>query len=108
MRIVIWAVRLVVFILVLLFALKNTEPVDVGLYADYVIRAVPLIVVMLVAFAVGALFAAVVVLPAALRRRREVARLRREVLRLQEDAARRPADDAPVVAPEAIAPLAPL
>ncbi|TFL13587.1 LapA family protein [Pusillimonas caeni] len=107
MRFVIWAVRLVVFVLVLLFALKNTEPVDVGLYADHVIRAVPLIVVMLVAFAVGALFAAVFVMPALMRRRREVARLRREVLRLQEDAARRPAEEAPV-APEAIAPLAPL
>ncbi|WP_353194459.1 LapA family protein [Pusillimonas noertemannii] len=107
MRFVIWAVRLVVFVLVLLFALKNTEPVDVGLYADHVIRAVPLIVVMLVAFAVGAVFAVLVVMPASMRRRREVARLRREVVRLQEASARRPGEEAPV-APEAIAPLAPL
>lgn len=107
MRFVIWAVRLVVFVLVLLFALKNTEPVDVGLYADHVIRAVPLIVVMLVAFAVGALFAAIVVMPASMRRRREVARLRREILRLQEASRRGAGDEAPV-APETIAPLAPL
>lgn len=108
MRFVIWAVRLVVFVLVLLFALKNTEPVDVGLYADHVIRAVPLIVVMLIAFAAGALCAALVLLPASMRRRREAARLRREVARLREEAsARGPAPDAPV-APEVIAPLAPL
>ncbi len=107
MRFVIWAVRLVVFVLVLLFALKNTEPVDVGLYADHVIRAVPLIVVMLAAFAVGAVLAVLVVMPASMRRRREVARLRREVARLQEASARRPGEEAPV-APEVIAPLAPL
>jgi len=108
MRFVIWAVRLVVFILVLLFALKNTEPVDVGLYADHVIRAVPLIVVMLIAFAVGALFAALVVMPASMRRRREAARLRREVLRLREEAARHSRNDEISVSPEAVAPLAPL
>jgi len=42
-----------------------------------------------------------------MRRRREVAHLRREVVRLQEASARRPGEEAPV-APEAIAPLAPL
>src|SRR5690606_35763928 len=100
MRFVIWAVRLVVFVLVLLFALKNTEPVDVGLYADHVIRAVPLIVVILVAFAAGALCAVLVLLPASMRKRREAARLRREVMRLQEAAARRSASDEAPVAPE--------
>lgn len=108
MRFVIWAVRLLVFVLVLLFALKNTEPVDVGLYADHVIPAVPLIVVILVAFAAGALCAVLVLLPASMRKRREIARLRREVARLQEDAARRHASDDLPVAPETIAPLAPL
>lgn len=108
MRFVIWAVRLVVFVLVLLFALKNTEPVDVGLYADHVIPAVPLIVVMLIAFAVGALCAVLVLLPASMRRRREAARLRREVQRLRESAARDAAPADATMAPDAIAPLAPL
>ncbi|HUH88434.1 MAG TPA: LapA family protein [Pusillimonas sp.] len=108
MRYVIWAVRLVVFVLVLLFALKNTDPVDVGLYADHVIRAVPLIVVMLVAFALGAVFAALLVMPSAMRRRREAARLRREVLRLQEEAARKPHVDDATVAADVVPPLAPL
>ena len=109
MRFVIWAVRLVVFVLVLLFALKNTEPVNVGLYADHVISGVPLIVVMLIAFAAGAVCAVLVLMPASMRKRREAARLRREVLRLQEEAAARgPAQADSSVSPEAIAPLAPL
>jgi len=107
MRVVIWAVRLVVFVLVLLFALKNTDPVDINFYADHVIRAVPLIVVMLAAFAIGVLFAAVVVMPASLRRRREVKRLQREVARLREASNPAAHRDAPI-APEVIAPLAPL
>lgn len=109
MRFVIWAVRLVVFVLVLLFALKNTEPVNVGLYADHVIPGVPLIVVMLIAFAVGAVCAVLVLLPASMRRRREAARLRREVARLREDAAARASAPAETpIAPETVAPLAPL
>lgn len=108
MRFVIWAVRLVVFVLVLLFALKNTEPVDVGLYADHVISAVPLIVVMLIAFAVGALCAVLVLLPASMRRRREAARLRRELQRMREAAARDAAPAETAVSPDTIAPLAPL
>lgn|SRR5690606_2760941 len=108
MRFVIWAVRLVVFVLVLLFALKNTEPVDVGFYADYVIREVPLIVVMLVAFVLGAVFALLVVLPGSMRRRRESARLRREVQRLQKASVRDSDIDNATVSPETIAPLAPL
>lgn len=108
MRFVIWAVRLVVFVLVLLFALKNTEPVNVGLYADHVITAVPLIVVMLFAFALGAVCAVLVLLPASMRRRREAARLRRELQRMREASARQTAAAETVVSPDTIAPLAPL
>lgn len=108
MRFVIWAVRLVVFVLVLLFALKNTEPVDVGLYADHMIRGVPLIVVMLIAFAVGAVCAVLFVMPASMRRRREATRLRREVTRLREEAARQHRDEDAVVSHDAAPPLAPL
>ncbi len=107
MRFVIWAVRLIVFILVLLFALKNTDPVNVNFYAEHVISDVPLIVVMLVSFAIGALFAVLVVMPAAMRRRRELKRLQREVTRLNQASASRASSEAQI-APEVIAPLAPL
>ncbi|MBC2768423.1 LapA family protein [Pusillimonas minor] len=106
MRYLVWALRLVVFIVVLLFALKNTGPVDVNFYADHVVTGVPLIVVMLVAFVVGVLFALLAIVPAMLRRRREIKRLEREVSRLQAAAAPEVAH-APV-SPDAVAPLSPL
>gem|GEM_PF-115153 len=109
MRYVVWALRLVVFIAVLMFALKNTGPVAVNFFGDYVVRDVPLIVVMLAVFVLGALFGLLLTVPGSLRRRREAARLRRENERLQAEAAAL-AGNAPQqpVAPETIAPMSPL
>ncbi|HYG41367.1 MAG TPA: lipopolysaccharide assembly protein LapA domain-containing protein [Bordetella sp.] len=104
MRYLVWALRLLVFIAVLMFALKNTDPVAVKFYADYVVQDVPLIVVMLATFVLGTLFGLLLTVPAAMRRRREAMRLRREVERLQAAAN----GTQPVVAPEAIAPMSPL
>lgn len=104
MRYFIWALRLLVFIAVLMFALKNTGPVAVNFYADYVLQDVPLIVVMLVTFVVGTIFGLLLTVPAAMRRRREALRLRREVERLQAEAS----GTTPEIAPEAIAPMSPL
>src|SRR5690606_11220373 len=56
MRYLVWILRLVVFVVVLMFALKNTGPVDVRFFADHVVAGVPLIVVMLVVFVLGAIF----------------------------------------------------
>src|SRR5690606_22184379 len=104
MRYFVWALRLLVFVAVLMFALKNTDPVAVKFYADYVIQDVPLIVVMLATFVLGTLFGLLLTVPAAMRRRREAMRLRRELQRLQAAADGKQ----PVVAPEAIAPMSPL
>ncbi|OZI24961.1 hypothetical protein CAL18_05315 [Bordetella genomosp. 7] len=104
MRYFVWALRLLVFVAVLMFALKNTDPVAVKFYADYVIQDVPLIVVMLATFVLGTLFGLLLTVPAAMRRRREAMRLRRELERLQAAADGKQ----PVVAPEAIAPMSPL
>ena len=106
MRYLVWVLRLLVFVLVLLFALKNTEPVDVRFYADHVISGIPLIVVMLVVFALGLVFGLLVTAPSVVRRRREAARLRKEVARLQESMRQTVPSEA--VAPETVAPLAPL
>lgn len=104
MRYLIWILRLLVFIAVLIFAVKNTDPVKVNFYADYAVQGVPLIVVMLVTFVVGAVFGLLLTVPMAMRRRREAARLRREVERLKTQAAASPT----VVVPESIAPMSPL
>jgi len=105
MRYAVWVLRLLVFVVVLLFALKNTNPVDVRFYADHVVTGIPLIVVMLVAFVVGIVFALLALVPATLRRRGEIRRLRREVDRLS---AASPPDSGTAVAPESVAPLSPL
>ncbi|WP_322994524.1 LapA family protein [Castellaniella sp.] len=107
MRYLIWLLRLVIFIIVLLFALKNTAPVDVGFFADHVLQQVPLIVVMLVAFVLGAVFGLLLAVSAVLRRRREINRLRRELSRAQDALAHPHSASGPVI-PETVAPLAPL
>lgn len=107
MRYLVWILRLVIFIIVLLFALKNTAPVDVGLFAGQMISQVPLIVVMLTAFVLGVAFGLLVAATAMLRRRREINRLRRELARAQ-DALEHPAVVSGPMIPETIAPMAPL
>ncbi len=106
MRYVVWILRLLVFVLVLLFALKNTGPVDVNFFADLVVHDVPLIVVMLVMLVLGGALGVLAIVPAVMRKRREIKRLRRRVAELEDQA--RSVSDEPEVAPEVIAPLAPL
>jgi uncharacterized membrane protein YciS (DUF1049 family) len=69
-----------------------------------VVQDVPLIVVMLVVFVLGALFGLLLTVPAAMRRRREAMRLRRELDRVQAAVA----GTTPAVPPEAVAPMSPL
>ena len=105
MRYIVWALRLIVFLAVLLFALKNTDPVGVIFYGDWAIQGVPLIVVMLSTFILGAAFGLLLTVPASLRRRREVARLRKELERIQ--AAVNP-DAGAQTPPELLMPMSPL
>ncbi len=108
MRYLVWILRLIIFVVVLLFALKNTQPVDVSFFADHVIAGVPLIVVMLATFVLGAVLGLLITAPAVMRRRREAARLRRELARLEEKHRQPAAVPEPASAPETVAPLAPL
>lgn len=107
MRYLVWVLRLLVFILVLLFALKNTDPVNVSFFADHVVTGVPLIVVMLAVFVLGVVFGLLMTAPSILRRRREAKKLKRDLVRLQESI-KHPVVAGEAVAPETIAPLAPL
>jgi len=79
MNYLVWLLRLLVFVLVLLFALNNTALVSVTFYSHYVLNEVPLIVVMLATFILGAAFAWLLALAPMLRRRSELARLRRKL-----------------------------
>ena len=77
MRIVTRTVWLLLFILLLVFAAKNTEPVALRFYFDLVWQA-PLVLLLFAFFAAGALLGVVAVLGTLLRQRREILRLRRE------------------------------
>lgn len=106
MRYIVWVLRLVIFVAVLMFALKNTQPVSVTFFTDHVLHDVPLIVVMLVVFVVGTLFGLLLTVPATMRRRREALRLRKELDRVQAQLnGQTPVTTLP---PEAVAPMSPL
>jgi len=107
MRIVVWVLRIIVFLVVLAFAIKNTERVPVHFFGNYAIDNVPLIIVMLVAFVLGLVLGLLVTLLSGMRKQRELNRLKREVAHL-EDQLQQPETKKPMVAPEAAAPMAPL
>jgi uncharacterized integral membrane protein len=77
-RIVTWAIRIVVFVLLIAFAAKNVEPVTLRFYFDLALQA-PLVVLLFAAFAVGALFGVLALLGTLLRQRRQIALLKRRV-----------------------------
>jgi len=80
MKAIAWLVRLVFFLLVLWFALKNTTPVPVHLTERVAWNDVPLIVVMLVCLVIGALGGAAALAPRLFRNGRRASRHEREML----------------------------
>jgi uncharacterized integral membrane protein len=68
----------VVFLLLLLLALKNADHVTVRFYLGHEWQG-PLILVVLAAFALGALAGLAACVPAFIRRRREIAGLKKEL-----------------------------
>jgi len=71
MRVVTWTIRLAVFLLLLAFAAKNTDPVTLRFYFDLAVPA-PLVLWLLAFFALGALFGVAALLTTLLRQRREI------------------------------------
>ena len=78
MRVLTWAVRLVVFVLLVAFAAKNVEPVTVRFYFDLAVQA-PLVLVLFAFFILGALFGIAALLGTVFRQRREISALKREL-----------------------------
>ena len=78
MRIVTWAIRLLVFLLLVAFAAKNAEPVTLRFYFDMALEA-PLVVALFAFFAAGALFGILALLGTLLRQRRQIAVLRKRL-----------------------------
>ena len=67
-----------VFVVLLLFAIKNTEPVTLQFYFDRAWQA-PLVFVVLVSFAAGAAFGVIACMPSLVRHRREIGGLKKEL-----------------------------
>ncbi len=72
-----WAVRLIIFSFLLVFAIKNTQPATLHFVLDYVWEA-PLVIVLLAFFAGGAVLGVLSVVGVIYRQRREISRLKRE------------------------------
>jgi uncharacterized integral membrane protein len=89
-----WAVKLLIFGLVVLFAYKNTAPVEVVLFDGLTWPNVPLIVVMVSTFVLGALLGALLMLPSTWRKRREAHKLRRDLQKVQAAVASPPSTKA--------------
>jgi lipopolysaccharide assembly protein A len=73
MRYLGWVVKILLFVLLLGFALKNSQPVTLHYFLGYVWQA-PLVVLLLAAFVLGALSGVLALLPVLFRLRRERAR----------------------------------
>jgi putative membrane protein len=71
-----WAIRLAVFVVLVAFAAKNVDPVKLRFYFDLEVQA-PLVLILLGAFALGALFGVAALIGTVLRQRREISILKR-------------------------------
>jgi len=73
---------LAVFAVLVVFAIKNTEPATLHFYFDRTWQA-PLVFIMAVSFVAGAVFGVIACIAPLARQRREIARLEKE-LRVRE------------------------
>ncbi len=80
MQFLIWILKFALFVLVLAFAVRNTDPVTVRYYFGGEWQA-PLVFVLLVAFCAGIAAGLFASLTQLIRQRREIAALKREAMR---------------------------
>jgi uncharacterized integral membrane protein len=73
-----WAVKVLLFVVFLGFALHNSQPATLNFFFGYFWQA-PLVVLMLAAFVLGALLGVLALLPILFRLRRERGKLRKQV-----------------------------
>ncbi|MDR2207614.1 MAG: LapA family protein [Azoarcus sp.] len=85
MRILVWFIRFVLFVVLLSFAIKNDHGVDLNFFLGKQWNF-PLVFVILAAFAVGALMGVTATAASLLRQRYEISRLRKQLARAERDA----------------------
>ena len=85
LRWLVWALRILLFVAVVAFALRNSESVTLRLFPGYEWQA-SLVLVLLAFFAAGAAFGLAALLPMVFRQRRRIGRLEREAAARARDA----------------------
>lgn len=78
MKVLAWAIRIVLFLFLLIFAVQNTESVNLRFVLGYVWQA-PLVILLLAFFAAGALLGMLAVLGHVFSARREIAVLQKQL-----------------------------
>lgn len=90
MRAIIWIIRLLLFVLLLGFAIKNDHLATLNFFFGGQWQ-LPLVFIILASFAAGALMGITATFASLMRQRREISRLRRQLER-EREAAATPAD----------------
>ncbi|MCB6185262.1 lipopolysaccharide assembly protein LapA domain-containing protein [Leeia sp. TBRC 13508] len=78
MQYLLWAVKIIVFLLLFGFAMHNTQPVDLQFFLGYSWRT-PLIVLLLLFFVIGALLGLLASFIFVMRVRKELLQLKKEL-----------------------------
>jgi uncharacterized integral membrane protein len=84
MRVLTWAIRFALFVLLLAFAAKNTEPATLRFYFGLAWQ-LPLVALLLAFFAAGTVLGLIAMFGTYLAQRREIARLQRLEFSDKED-----------------------
>ncbi|MDO5666411.1 MAG: lipopolysaccharide assembly protein LapA domain-containing protein [Alcaligenaceae bacterium] len=87
MKYLVWIIRIIIFVLVLLFAINNTHLIDVNFFADLRAKGVPLVLVLLIAFVLGSVFSYFLMAPSYFRGKFQQAKLKDEIAGLHRQAA---------------------
>lgn len=90
MRAIIWSIRLLLFFLLFGFAIKNDHLATLNFYFGGQWQ-LPLVFVILLSFAAGALLGVTATLASLIRQRREISRLRRQLERAERERSDSPA-----------------
>ena len=77
-----WVIRLIIFVVLLVFAVQNTDPVSLRFFTGQVWEA-PLVLVLLGFFVGGVVLGALSLLGVIFRQRREISRLKRSASALK-------------------------
>ena len=76
MRILTWAIRIALFLLLVALAAKNVEPAKLRFFFDIELET-PLVLLLLAAFALGAFFGVLALMTTVMRQRREISVLKK-------------------------------